>query len=180
MKISTLPLPFFSLGYKESEVDVKIKDNTKFVPFDSSQEPIFPPELTLKNADFQQQSLVFRGEEMTWFRPTSMKSLLKLRSDHPGAKLVVGNTELGIEMKFKKCQYPVMIQPNYIPELNKIHFTPEGITVGAAVTWSRLEDTLKNFMASKKMENLQYQCRVFVQINEMLRWFAGKLDFFVS
>ena len=29
-------------------------------------------------------------------------------------------------------------------------------------------------MASKEMENLQFKCKIFVQIIEMLRWFAGK------
>jgi hypothetical protein len=27
------------------------------------------------------------------------------------AKIVVGNTELGIEMKFKNCKYRIMIHP---------------------------------------------------------------------
>ena len=74
--------------------------------------------------------LYFQGPDMTWYRPTEMTELLKLKKNHPGAKLVVGNTELGIEMKFKKLQYPVMIQPNYISELNEIDFNSNGVTVG--------------------------------------------------
>ena len=110
---------------------------------------------------------------MLWYRPTTLAELLQLKKNHPEAKLVVGNTELGIEMKFKKSQYPVMIQPNYISELNEIHFDSDGVNVGASVTWSILETTLRNFMESKNAEE-KYKFKVFDQIIEMLRWFAGK------
>jgi len=55
--------------------------------------------------------LVFKSERMIWYRPTTLKDFLKLKQKHPHAKIVVGNTELGVEMKVKKCHYPVMIQP---------------------------------------------------------------------
>ena len=117
------------LGYKET-IDSNQPTESKYIPEDSSQEPIFPPELILNNDLFQTKSLNFQGPDMTWYRPTEMTELLKLKKNHPGAKLVVGNTELGIEMKFKKFQYPVMIQPNYISELNEIDFNSNGVTVG--------------------------------------------------
>ena len=49
---------------------------------------------------------------VTSFRPSTLGELLALMAEHPGAKVVVGNTELGVEMKFKNCHYPVMIQPS--------------------------------------------------------------------
>ena len=54
-------------------------------------------------------------------RPTSLKSLFQLKKSYPDAKLVVGNTEVGIEMKFKNAQYPVLIGVTHVPELNKVH-----------------------------------------------------------
>ena len=54
-------------------------------------------------------------------RPTSKDSLLALKAEHPEAKLVVGNTEVGIEMKFKDARYPVLIGATHVPELNKVH-----------------------------------------------------------
>src|SRR5205809_897352 len=53
-------------------------------------------------------------------RPTSKASLLALKAEHPDAKLVVGNTEVGIEMKFKDARYPVLIGATHVPELNKV------------------------------------------------------------
>ncbi len=53
-------------------------------------------------------------------RPTSKASLLALKAEHPEAKLVVGNTEVGIEMKFKDARYPVLIGATHVPELNKV------------------------------------------------------------
>jgi xanthine dehydrogenase iron-sulfur cluster and FAD-binding subunit A len=53
-------------------------------------------------------------------RPISKESLLALKAEHPEAKLVVGNTEVGIEMKFKDARYPVLIGATHVPELNKV------------------------------------------------------------
>ena len=77
-------------------------NDSKFIPHDPSQEPIFPPELTVKSDEYARQPLAFQGDKMTWFKPTTLDELLTLKESYPDAKLVVGNTELGIEMKFKK------------------------------------------------------------------------------
>jgi xanthine dehydrogenase iron-sulfur cluster and FAD-binding subunit A len=47
-----------------------------------------------------------------------MAGLFKLKAEFPDARLVVGNTEVGIEMKFKDARYPVLIGVTHIPELN--------------------------------------------------------------
>lgn len=51
-------------------------------------------------------------------------------------------TKIGVEIKFKDCHYPVMIQPNKIPELNIIKKCTKGLIVGAAVTIDKLEKEL--------------------------------------
>lgn len=53
-------------------------------------------------------------------RPTSLESLLALKAKHPAAKLVVGNTEVGIEMKFKAAGYPHLVGTTHVPELNQV------------------------------------------------------------
>ena len=85
---------------------------TSFQPYDPTQEPIFPPELKLRHEELCGGSEFFCSERMRWYRPSTLGELLALKSEHPGAKIVVGNTELGVEMKFKNCHYPVMIQPS--------------------------------------------------------------------
>ena len=144
--------------------------NFNYVPIDSTQEPIFPPELKCKAEQFSQQRLLFKGADMTWYRPSSLNELLKLKNTFPNAKMVVGNTELGIEMKFKKQSYPVMIQPNRVQALQDIKMTDEGLVIGASVTLSNLETTLEAMIKARP----NYTTKVFQQIVEMLRWFAGK------
>ena len=87
-------------------------DPASFQPYDPTQEPIFPPELKLRHEELCGRSEFFRSERMKWYRPATLGELLALKAEHPAAKIVVGNTELGVEMKFKNCHYPVMIQPS--------------------------------------------------------------------
>lgn len=63
---------------------------------------------------------------MTWHRPATLEQLLELKAAHPNAKLVVGNTEVGIEMKFKNANYPVIIAPTHIKEMNQVGSTATG------------------------------------------------------
>ena len=51
-------------------------------------------------------------------RPLTLAGVLKLKAEYPDARLVVGNTEVGIEMKFKDARYPVLIGVTHVPELN--------------------------------------------------------------
>ncbi|KAJ7381572.1 hypothetical protein OS493_040404, partial [Desmophyllum pertusum] len=44
-----------------------------------------------------------------------------------------------IEMKFKNQNYPILIAPTHIPELNAVEHTADGIKFGASVTLSALE-----------------------------------------
>jgi xanthine dehydrogenase/oxidase len=39
---------------------------------------------------------------------------------YPEARLVAGNTEVGIEMKFKDAGYKVLVAPQAVPELNQV------------------------------------------------------------
>ena len=97
-------------------------DSSEFVPYDPSQEPIFPPELQL-NVNLDQQFLTFSSDRVRWFRPTTLPQLLDLKQKYSDAKLVVGNTELGVEVKFKHCDYPVYINPAYVPQLTQVNCT---------------------------------------------------------
>ncbi|KAM6220493.1 xanthine dehydrogenase/oxidase [Rhynchocyon petersi] len=140
-----------------------------FSPLDPSQEPIFPPEL-LRLKDAPQKQLRFEGERVTWIQATTLKELLDLKAQYPDAKLVVGNTEIGIEMKFKNKLFPVIVCPAWIPELNSVNHGPEGISFGAACPLSSVEKTLVDAVAKLPV----HKTEVFRAILEQLRWFAGK------
>ncbi|WAR00721.1 XDH-like protein [Mya arenaria] len=146
----------------------RLVNGVDYVPLDPSQDPIFPPELR-NTEQYDRDYLVYRGERVTWYRPHTLAELLDLKSQFPDAKLVIGNTEIGIEMKFKKMKYPVLINPSHVPELVKVEHTEAGIRFGGSVTLSRIDEELK--LALEKYPD--QQTRVFTAVIEMLRWFAG-------
>ena len=105
----------------EPEYSKVLFDSKEFIPYDPSQEPIFPPELQL-DVDLDRQFLTFSSSRVTWYRPVSLDQMLTLKQRHPEAKIVVGNTELGVEVKFKHCDYPVYISPGHVKEFNQVYF----------------------------------------------------------
>jgi FAD binding domain in molybdopterin dehydrogenase len=46
-----------------------------------------------------------------------MKELLQCKVQHPDARIIGGNTEVGIEMNLKGAAYPVLIDATRVPEL---------------------------------------------------------------
>ncbi|XP_046388161.1 xanthine dehydrogenase [Ischnura elegans] len=150
--------------------DVEILfDSSSFKPYDSSQEPIFPPELQLSPV-LDQQYLLVKGPRVSWYRPTTLEQLLLLKRNHPQARIIVGNTEVGVEVKFKNCVYPVLINPTQVKELLVIEDTEGGIKFGSSVTLNQIDTVLKS-----KIDSLpEHKTRVFKAIVEMLHWFAGK------
>uniref|UniRef100_A0A8C5P1W4 Xanthine dehydrogenase/oxidase n=1 Tax=Jaculus jaculus TaxID=51337 RepID=A0A8C5P1W4_JACJA len=140
-----------------------------FTPLDPTQEPIFPPEL-LRLKDTPQHQLRFEGERVTWIQASTLQELLDLKARHPDAKLVVGNTEIGIEMKFKNMLFPLIICPAWIPELNSVEHGPEGISFGAACPLSSVEKVLVDAVEKLPAQKTE----VFRGVLEQLRWFAGK------
>ncbi|KAK7505488.1 hypothetical protein BaRGS_00003233, partial [Batillaria attramentaria] len=111
--------------------------------YDPSQEPIFPPFLKLEAKRLQEQSLQFIGLRVTWYRPSSLSELLDIKKRHPDCKIVIGNTELGIETKFKKQLYPVLVAATHVRELSAVNRQESGIQFGASVTLATLDNTLK-------------------------------------
>ncbi|XP_042858203.1 xanthine dehydrogenase-like, partial [Penaeus japonicus] len=138
-------------------------------PYDPSQDIIFPPELKMKH-HLQHQTLKFRGPRVTYWRPTSLPHLLRLKCHHPEAKLVVGNTEVGVEVAFKNQVYPMLINPCCVPELNAVKHLESGVVFGAAVSLSRVQESLQEQVSLHPEE----KTRIFSAVLEMLRWFAGQ------
>ncbi|XP_027209904.2 xanthine dehydrogenase/oxidase isoform X1 [Penaeus vannamei] len=152
-----------------SDVTHVLYDAEDFQPYDPTQELIFPPELKVQT-EWETQYVEFRGPRVTFHRPNTLSQLLKLKTEHPQARIIVGNTEVGVEVKFKNQTYPVLINPTNIPELTAVTVTETGVTFGSSVTLTTIEDTLRHQVNTLP----EYRTRVFAAILEMLRWFAGK------
>ncbi|XP_041703232.2 xanthine dehydrogenase/oxidase isoform X3 [Coregonus clupeaformis] len=156
-------------AYRTSVLPAPLYDPADFQPLDPTQEIIFPPELMSLGKGQSSPQLRFRGERVLWLQPASLEQLLDLKTQYPNAKMVVGNTEVGIEMKFKNLLYPVILAPAYIPELNTVQHTDEGIVFGASCSLTLLGDVLKAAVG----ELPPHQTEVFAAVLEQLRWFAG-------
>lgn len=133
------------------------------------QEPIFPPQLQLSD-ELDRQYLVIAGRQVTWYRPTTLPQLLTLKSQFPHAKLVVGNTEVALEMKFRHMEYPVLVHPVMISETQIIQQNEDNIVFGGAVTIDTLQQVLREEMKGRGEQST----RIFASIVEMIHWFAGK------
>lgn len=156
-------------GKDNNGEDEALFNKSEFTPYDVTQEPIFPPELKISDL-YNKESLVFKNKTVTWYRPTNLKELLQLKQKYPEAKIIVGNTEVGVEMKFKNLHYPVFIHPTRVAELTEINTTGEGVRVGASVTLQEMQAFLKDQI--KKLPT--HKTRIFSAIVGILHWFAGK------
>ncbi|CAG8500087.1 2263_t:CDS:10 [Ambispora leptoticha] len=137
----------------------------KLKRYDSSQELIFPPSL-MKRVP---KPLSFIGRKTKWFRPINLDQLLDLKRVYPNAKLVSGNTEVGIETKFKKLKYPIQIYVGEVKALQSWEFGDFGLTIGANITLSKFQQVLQDACKHYK----PHQTQVFQAILNNLRWFAG-------
>lgn len=128
-------------------------------------EPIFPPELRSR----RDVELHLPGSVATWHRPMTLDRLLELKWAYPESKLVVGNTEVGIEMKFKNAGYPRFIAVTHIPELNEITVTATGVCIGASITLTKMMETFKELARQLP----KHQTQTLQAVVRQLKWFAG-------
>lgn len=132
----------------------------------TNKELIFPSELLLRKLTY----LSLKGSGgLKWYRPLQLQHVLDLKSRYPDAKLVIGNTEIGIEMRLKGIQYQVLVCVACVPELNKLSIKDDGLEIGAAV---RLSELLKVFRKANKerADHETSSCKAFI---EQIKWFAG-------
>ncbi|KMS93918.1 hypothetical protein BVRB_026610, partial [Beta vulgaris subsp. vulgaris] len=132
----------------------------------NDRELIFPPELLLRRSSFLSLS-GFNG--LKWYRPLSLQLLLESKSKYPDARLVIGNTEVGIEMRLKRMQYKALVSVAQVPELNILNVKDDGLDIGAAVRMSELLSVLRGVSVERATHEIS-TCTAFV---EQIKWFAG-------
>lgn len=137
-------------------------------PFDGSSELLFPAELR----NWQPQSLRIEGDRVLWLRPVSLPELLDVKAMHPAARLVGGNTEIGIEIRFKKRDYPTLVDHSAVPELQDmaVDCASGALTIGASVTLNALATRLR---AAKAELAAPHMAGAIDAILFQLKYFAG-------
>ncbi|CAG8545594.1 29996_t:CDS:10, partial [Gigaspora margarita] len=126
----------------------------QFKKYDATQELIFPPTLM----KYVAEPLHFHNSKSKWFRPINLDQLLLLKTEYPNATLVSGNTRVGIETKFENIKHDVQIYVGDIPELKSWEFKEDGLSLGANLTISQVQDP--------------HQIQIFEALSENLKRFA--------
>ncbi|NP_001265709.1 aldehyde oxidase 4 [Cavia porcellus] len=147
----------------------KLYDKDEFQPLDPSQEPIFPPELIRMAEDPNKRRLTFQGERTTWLAPATLPDLLELRAEFPQAPLIMGNTTVGPDIKFKGEFHPVFVSPLELPELCVLNSEGDGVTVGSGHSLAQLSDALQSIVSQQPSERTE-TCRALLN---HLRTLAG-------
>ncbi|XP_039998462.1 aldehyde oxidase 6 isoform X2 [Xiphias gladius] len=130
-------------------------DKEGFLPLDPTQELIFPPELILMAETANPQTLTFHGERLTWVSPASLEELVQLKTSNPKAPLVMGNTNLGPDMKFKGVLHPLLISPTRVMELYEVTQTPQGVWLGAGCSLSEVQSLLDKLVSQLPEEKTE-------------------------
>ncbi|XP_071785351.1 xanthine dehydrogenase/oxidase-like [Asterias amurensis] len=150
-------------------VSTELFDPSEFQPYHPSQEVIFPPELKIMLDKEVSIMKTFKGDQVTWFRPITLQEVLALKEIHPNASMVVGNTEVGIEVKFKNRTYPVLIDLNHVPELTSMETTPNGVRIGASVPLTTLDGYLKQLVKTQP----EHKTRIFAAVVDKIQRFGS-------
>ncbi|ODT18221.1 MAG: xanthine dehydrogenase small subunit [Kaistia sp. SCN 65-12] len=77
-----------------------------------------------------------------FFAPRSLDELLTLRSTYPGARLLAGGTDLGLDASRARKPPSAVIHLAHVAELRVTAADDEKITIGAAVTYTEAAPTL--------------------------------------
>uniref|UniRef100_A0AAR2LBM3 FAD-binding PCMH-type domain-containing protein n=1 Tax=Pygocentrus nattereri TaxID=42514 RepID=A0AAR2LBM3_PYGNA len=139
----------------------------KLLPLDPTQELIFPPELIRMAESEERATQTFRGERMTWISPISLDELLQLKSQHPQAPVVMGNTNLGLDIKFKGVIHPIIISGFRVRELFEVTEKPEGVCIGAGSSLSTVRSVLEKCVCSLPAEHTQTLAALLEQLSHV-------------
>uniref|UniRef100_G3WW71 aldehyde oxidase n=1 Tax=Sarcophilus harrisii TaxID=9305 RepID=G3WW71_SARHA len=155
----------------KNDVCSKLYQEEGFLPLDPTQELIFPPELMRMAEEPRKKTLVFQGERVTWISPATLSDLLELKLQYPQAPLVMGNTFVGPNMKFKDVYHPVIISPVRILELNVVMIDAnQGLTIGAGCSLAKVKEILTEMILRLPVEKTQ----TYRALLKHLRTLAGQ------
>ncbi|XP_076865614.1 aldehyde oxidase 6 isoform X2 [Brachyhypopomus gauderio] len=153
---------------KNCQLDFFNKED--FLPLDPTQELIFPPELIRMAESQEQTTQMFQGERITWISPITLGELVQLKAQYPQAPIVMGNTNVGLDIKFKGVLHPIIISPTRVGELFEVNQKPEGLCIGAGCSLSTVRSVLERCVCSLPVEHTQ----TYAALLEQLRHVGGQ------
>jgi xanthine dehydrogenase small subunit len=82
------------------------------------------------------------NEQGRYVRPADLTGVLDLLATHPGAQLVAGSTDWGVELNIRHTRAALTIGIERLAELREFSFGPDRIDLGAALSLSEIESAL--------------------------------------
>ncbi len=83
------------------------------------------------------------GASGVFERPADLSQALALLTEHPGAVLVAGSTDWGVEVNIRGIRAPFAIGIDRLPELRTLHVGDDCVEIGAALSLSEVERGLE-------------------------------------
>ncbi|KHJ79305.1 2Fe-2S iron-sulfur cluster-binding domain protein, partial [Oesophagostomum dentatum] len=130
-------------AYRQEKL--KLTDLSQSAAYDPSQELIFPPEIKVKS--LHHSSFAYAHDETMWFQPNKYSDLLELKRLHPDARIIAGNSEVAVELKFQFIKMKTAINPRQVPELHEVRLNRNGAYVGSGLSLTEMNDYLTRFIA---------------------------------
>ena len=91
--------------------------------------------------------LQYRERRARFDRPATLQAALTLRAEHPSATLLLGGTDLVVEVNQAGAHFEHVIALGGVRELGAIKERDGEVVLGAAVTWAQLESELRDRQA---------------------------------
>lgn len=158
----------------------------KFKAYSPDAEPLFPPYLKKVARKLRSQDLIWvhtrkdilleddDGKSAlgnVWLRPGSLASLLDVMKQYPHAKIRSGNTETGIEVKFKASRFAVSVfVSEHLETLATFRADDKGMTIGSALP---LTDLVQACKVEKRKTGSRGREMILDAVVDNLRHFAG-------
>ncbi|XP_066514384.1 aldehyde oxidase 6 [Hoplias malabaricus] len=142
-------------------------NKVEFLPLDPTQELIFPPELIRMLETEEKITETFQGERMTWISPVSLNELIQLKAKYPQAPIIMGNTNIGLDIKFKGIVHPIILSASRVEELFKVTHKPDGVCIGAGCSLSTVRGVLEKCVSSLSAEQTQVHTALLQQLSQV-------------
>ena len=146
-------------------------DFDQFAPYDAASDVRQPFPARLAGLDVHRTAALFASDEAVWFKPGHLADLLKVKSMLPQARLVGGNSELGVEMNARPLHQPnIFIYVGDLSELRDVKMGEHGLHIGVNITLTELIETLNGL--KKTCES--HHKTLLDSFLSQLQWFASR------
>ena len=87
-------------------------------------------------------ALSYCSPDQLYLQPADLQALWMARDRHPGARLVAGGTDVGLEVTQQQRHFPVLIGLEAIDALRDFDASPQGWTLGAGLSMTQLQELI--------------------------------------